>query len=91
MASFAADLSIKLIKKWLVDYKFKDWSTHNSTGTSVTPEEKEERAEKIAQALNDQVRWGTHSRGINRDALTQLGFVIGNLEDDRELSDLVQS
>ena len=28
----AAELSVKLIRDWLVQYKFKDWSSHSSTG-----------------------------------------------------------
>jgi hypothetical protein len=39
----ARDLSIALLKKWLVQYKFKDWLTHrtNNPGATVTSAEKE--------------------------------------------------
>ena len=86
----AAGLSVNLIREWLVRYKFKDWSTHSSTGQPVTPEEKSERAEEIARALNDQQKWGSHSRGIDRDVLTDLGLRIDNLESNGKLSDLVK-
>lgn len=86
----AADLSERLTREWLVLYKFKNWSTHSSTGNPVTHEEKTQRAEEIAKALNDQARWGSHNRGIDRDVLTELGLRIDHLEDDETLSDLVK-
>ena len=51
----ARDLSIDLLKQWLVEYKFKDWTHHRTTnpGSPVTPQEKTERAEEIATALSD--------------------------------------
>lgn len=46
----AKDLSISLIKDWLVKYKFKDWITHNTTpekiGKTVTNEEKNKEQKK---------------------------------------------
>ena len=86
----AAELSVKLIRDWLVQYKFKDWSTHRSTGQSVTQQEKMDRAEEIARALNDQERWGTHNRGIDRDVLAGLNLRIDDLEADLMLSNLVK-
>ena len=86
----AAELSVNLIREWLVHYKFKDWSTHSSTGVAVTLEEKTDRAEEIARALNDQQRWGTHNRMIDRGTLTELGLQIDDLESDQRLSTLVK-
>lgn len=86
----AAELSVNLIREWLVHYKFKDWSTHSSTGETVTSQEKTERAEQIARALNDQERWGTHNRMIDRGTLTGLGLRIDDLESDLKLSALVK-
>ena len=86
----AAGLSVNLIREWLVHYKFKDWATHRSTGQPVTLEEKTTRAEEIAKALNDQERWGSHSRGIDRDVLTELGLRIDDLESDKKLNDLIK-
>lgn len=43
------NLTIKLIKEWLVKYKFKDWVVHSKTNEPVTAIEKEERAEDIAK------------------------------------------
>jgi len=49
----ARDLSISLLKDWLVKYKFKDWNTHNTSGVSVTIQEKEGRAQEIAKSLSN--------------------------------------
>lgn len=86
----AAELSVNLIRKWLVQYKFKDWSTHSSTREPVTQQEKTDRAEEIARALNDQEKWGSHYRGIDRHVLTELGLKIDDLESDQKLSSLVK-
>lgn len=67
----AKDLSIQLLKKWLVAYKFKDWRKHSSTGDSVTKREKEDRAEEIARDLSDHNRWRSHSRMIGIDTLRE--------------------
>ena len=64
----ARNLTITLLKKWLVNYKFKYWKTHQSTpgkkGFAVTMEEKEERAEDIAKKLGDISLWHSHARHI---------------------------
>ncbi|MDR2955413.1 MAG: ATP-dependent Clp protease proteolytic subunit [Prevotella sp.] len=63
----ARDLTISLLKKWLVNYKFKNWNKHKTTkpGTDVTPEEKEARAQDIADKLGDNKIWHSHGRMIN--------------------------
>jgi len=58
----ARELSIDLLKKWLVDYKFKNWTTTAGRKLPVTREIKEERATLIASLLNDTRRW--HSEAI---------------------------
>ena len=67
----ARDLSISLLKDWLVKYKFKDWDKHSSTGNNVSSNEKEERAIEIAQALSDHNRWHSHGRMIGIKTLTE--------------------
>ena len=46
----AKELTIALLKEWLVKYKFKSWNTH-SNNRIVTVEEKSKRAEEIASKL----------------------------------------
>lgn len=67
----ARDLTIALLKEWLVKYKFKNWSVHRN-GTPVTPEEKKKRAEEIARELGDNKIWHSHGRSIGIDALTNI-------------------
>ena len=69
----AKELTISLLKKWLVNFKFKNWSTHRThpilKGTEVTEVQKEARAEEIADMLSDNNRWKSHGRPINIDTL----------------------
>jgi hypothetical protein len=61
------------LKKWLVEYKFKDWDEHGTDpaklGTVVTDEEKNTRAEEIARLLGDTKRWHSHGRIIGIDTV----------------------
>jgi len=69
----AKELTIDLLKKWLVKYKFKNWTKHQTTfeilNTEVTQEQKLQRAEEIADALSSHNRWKSHGRPINIDIL----------------------
>lgn len=69
----AKNLTVTLLKKWLVDYKFKDWLTHGTTpaklGQAVTLLEKQERAEEIAKLLSDNKLWHSHGRMIGISTL----------------------
>jgi hypothetical protein len=65
-----------LLKKWLVEYKFKDWSAHRSDpdklGHPVTKDEKEQRAREIATMLSDNKLWHSHGRMIGAATLTNI-------------------
>ncbi len=69
----AKELTISLLKKWLVKYKFKNWSHHQSNkelkGKVVTDAQKQKRAEEIADKLSDNNIWKSHGRPINIDCL----------------------
>lgn len=86
----AKDLSIDLLKKWLVTYKFKNWNKHRTTpstkGKPVTEDEKEERARYIAEQLSDNNIWRSHGRYIGIDTLTKvLKLEIEDYSDNTEL------
>lgn len=68
------ELSMSLLKMWLVQYKFKDWKAHrkNNSGALVTEEEKKERAEEIARLLSDNNMWHSHGRMIGIRTLTDV-------------------
>ena len=67
----ARDLTVELLKEWLVKYKFKNWSKH-SNGTPVTDGEKIARATEIAKFLSDNKLWHSHGRSIDVAALTHI-------------------
>ena len=77
----AKELTISLLKNWLVKYKFKNWSTHSSTGQPVTPIDKKKRAEEIAGKLGDNKLWKSHGRPINIEALESLKLQIKDFSD----------
>lgn len=85
----AIDLTVELLKKWLVEYKFRDWKTHKSSGTKVTKKEKDARAEMIAKALGDNGKWKTHGRPLNIKALTALKLRIDDYGIEENKADIV--
>lgn len=88
----ARDLSIDLLKKWLVEYKFKDWNVHETTnpGTPVTDAEKEKRAEEIATELSDHKKWRSHGRNLDIKKLKELRIQIDDYSDNKELRDAIR-
>lgn len=83
----AKELTISLLKKWLVNYKFKNWNKHDDNTTDVTPKEKEQRAEEIANRLGDNNEWKTHGRPIDIKTLKSLKLQItdySNKPEERE-------
>lgn len=88
-------LTITLLKKWLVEYKFKDWETHQTTpsklGKPVTPDEKEERAKQIADDLGNNKTWHSHGRMISATTLQQvLRLKIEDYSKNEDLRDLIR-
>ena len=80
----AKNLTITLLKKWLVEYKFKNWT--------VTEKEKKERAEKIASMLSDNKKWHSHGRKIGLKTLSgDLRLKIEDYSDDRKLQTMIRS
>ena len=86
----AKNLTITLLKKWLVEYKFKDWKTHGTNpakiGQEVTQEEKKQRAEEIAILLSDNKIWHSHGRKIGvRTIQNLLKLKIEDYSTDAEI------
>jgi hypothetical protein len=71
----AKELTVDLLKKWLVKYKFKNWNTHETNpalvGQPVTEQQRSNRAKEIANLLNNNNRWKSHGRPINIETLDQ--------------------
>jgi hypothetical protein len=92
----ARDLTVTLLKKWLVEYKFKDWKAHSTNplklGQQVTDDEKRERAEEIAKQLGDNKLWHSHGRMIGPATLARLlRLRVNDYSDDATLRPLVRS
>ena len=86
----AKNLTITLLKKWLVEFKFKDWTEHRTNqslkGNPVTIDEKQARAEEIATALSNNKLWHSHGRMIGVSTLTRvLRLQIEDYSTDTEL------
>ena len=62
-------LSITLLKDWLVRYKFKNWVKTADRGLDVTDDMRAARAEEIGNELNKTKKWHTHGYGISKDVL----------------------
>lgn len=92
----AKELTIDLLKKWLVKYKFKNWIVHKSNpdkiGQIVTDSEKQDRAANIAEKLSDNNTWKSHSRPINIEALeNELKLKIDNYSNIIKRRDAIRS
>lgn len=84
--------SVTLIKKWLVKYKFKDWKKTKTNSMLVTKKMKEERAEKIADTLNNTKIWHSHGRGIPMATLksARIKLLVEDFGKDKALNKLVK-
>jgi hypothetical protein len=92
----ARDLTVTLLTKWLVEFKFRNWATHRSDpakkGQPVTDDEKQARADQIARMLGDNKLWHSHGRMIGPGTLTQiLRLEINDYSSDQALRPLIRS
>jgi membrane-bound ClpP family serine protease len=86
----ARALSQSLLEKWLVNYKFKDWTHRETSREAVTLQHKQERAKEIARRLSDNEHWHSHGRGIPMEALrAELNLRIDDFGTNKELADLI--
>ena len=90
------NLTVTLLKKWLVEYKFKEWKNHGTSpdkkGKPVTQEEKAQRAEEIARLLGNNQMWHSHGRMIGIKTLTDmLKLQIEDYSKDNTLRNLIRS
>lgn len=87
----AQELSVELLKEWLVKYKFRDWKVTETRGTKVTRKMKIDRAEKIARELNNTDRWHSHGYGISMEVLRRnLNLVIDDYGNDSSKNSAIQ-
>ena len=88
----AKNLSIDLLKLWLVQYKFKNWDVHrtNNPGTPVTDDEKEQRAAEIAEALSDNKLWHSHGRSLDVEKIRRLRLEICDYSGETEVRNAIR-
>lgn len=67
----ARELTVSLLKEWLVKYKFKNWNVTETAKQNVTSDMKVKRAEEIAHMLNRTEQWHSHGRGIPMSVLSR--------------------
>lgn len=91
-ASNALDFAKELVTRWLRDYKFKFWTEHRThdPGSAVTTEQKEARAQEIAEKLCDHSKWLSHGRSIKMPDLESIGLEITDYSREAELADAVR-
>lgn len=83
----ARNLTITLLKDWLVKYKFKNWHQTQTRKLPVDHQMRVQRAEAIAKLLNDTERWHSHGRGLSLQvARNDLQLIIEDFGEDPELS-----
>lgn len=85
--------SISLLKAWLPRHKFKNWKITETKRKRVTPEDKRNRAEKIAEILSNPSRWHSHGRGIGLRELTskEINLKIDNFGINKDLNKHVRT
>ena len=90
----AKDLTIDLLEKWLVKFKFKNWNTHRTDpaklGQPVTDDEKIARAKEIADHLSNNNKWKSHGRPINIEALRELRLEIDDYSNNNARRTLIR-
>jgi hypothetical protein len=87
----ARELSISLLKEWLVKYKFKNWKTTATRKLRVTKAMRVARAEEIAKLLNKIDKWNSHGRGIHMAVLRKdLKLLIHDFGNNVTLNDCIK-
>jgi len=86
----ARELSVSLLKDWLVQYKFKGWTRTETRGMPVTLRMKRQRAAAIARLLSNTGRWHSHDTGISAKVLREeLKLQIDDLDGDSSKKEAV--
>lgn len=87
----ARELSISLLKEWLVKYKFENWKKTEGQGRRVTSRLRKSRATAIAKKLSDPDYWHSHGRGISMEVLRRdIRLRIEDFGQNKELSESIR-
>ena len=86
------NLSVTLLKEWLVKYKFRTWNKTDTRRLKVTEKRKRACAQFVAKELNNTKKWHSHSRGISMETLRRdIKLKINDLEDKPALKSCVKA
>jgi len=84
----AREHGVDLLKKWLVEYKFKNWKKTEGRGLKVTQAMKVKRAKEIASKLNNTKLWRSHSRGLSISVVrNELNLLVEDFGTDPALAE----
>lgn len=84
-AMSATTYSRDLAVQFLMNYKFKNWTTRRTSMQPVTDEYRHKRAVDIANALASHERWKNHGHALSRDTLQdQIQLEINHPAEDLE-------
>ncbi|HVP46601.1 MAG TPA: hypothetical protein VMT32_08455 [Bryobacteraceae bacterium] len=78
-----------LVTDWLARYKFRGWTFHSASGSPVTDEDRNKRAEEIADRLCDHKHWLTHGRSIKIEDLEAMRLKITDYSKDPQLGEAI--
>lgn len=85
----AREHSVDLLKRWLVNYKFKNWTITETNKRPVTPKMKADRAKEIATKLNNTRLWRSHGRGLSIDVVrNNLNLIVEDFGKETAYADL---
>lgn len=88
----AKELTTTLLKKWLVEYKFQNWTRTETAKKTVTLKMKQDRATEIANDLGNNKRWHSHNRCIGVDTLQKdVKLKIEDYSHDEELRKIIRT
>lgn len=87
----ARDLSIELLRAWLVKYQFPMIEDSKGGKQPLTPQARGAKATVIATKLNDVRRWKTHGRGLSRSVIeAEVGLKIEDFGADHDLNKILR-
>ena len=82
------EFSKDLVKSWLENYKFKNWTQTQTSKKPVTSEMRRNRAKEVADKLCDHTSWRTHGRSLKIEDLNDV-LLIENIDDNPNLANIV--
>lgn len=80
--------SKSLLRAWLPCYKFKNWTETETSRRPVTVDDRQKRADEIAEILGKASRWHSHGRGISIRELCseEIKLKVVNFGDNNDMN-----